>query len=130
MAKLRHIAYRATDPESTASFFVKGLEMSVVQRRQNGAIDLTDGTINITVLPMSTGNSGGDVQPGVNHIGFTATDDNAAAIQMEAAGALQIGSIGDSASAHYEHKFKGPDGIVIDIGHWVGAAPVEEEIKA
>jgi hypothetical protein len=32
--------------------------------------------------------------------------------------------------AHYELKFQGPDGIVVDLGHWVGTAPIAEEAKA
>ena len=106
MAKLRHIAYRANDVESMAGFFVNALEMSIVQRRRNGAIDLSDGTINITVLPMQTGSSSSDdVRPGVNHIGFTVPDDQVVARAMEAAGARQIGAIGDTDTAHYELKF-------------------------
>jgi catechol 2,3-dioxygenase-like lactoylglutathione lyase family enzyme len=129
MAKLRHIAYRAQDVESMAQFFVKTLELSIVQRRANGAIDLSDGTINITVLPMVTGTSTGHERPGVNHIGFSVANDDAAGRAMEAAGAQQIGRIGDVQGAHYELKFKGPEGIVVDIGHWIGAAPIEDEAR-
>ena len=131
MAKLRHIAYRATDPDATATFFVNTLGMDIVQRRKNGAIDLTDGMINITVLPMTSGMaSGAENRPGVNHIGFTVADDDKVARAMEAAGARQIGAIGSSDTAHYELKYEGPDGIVIDIGHWVGTAPIEAEARA
>ena len=52
MAKVRHIAYRAADVEGMADFFVNALGMTITQRRRNQAIDLSDGTINITVLPM------------------------------------------------------------------------------
>ena len=48
MAKIRHIAYRAENPEAMAKFFVDAFEMTVAQRRERGAIDLTDGTLNIT----------------------------------------------------------------------------------
>ena len=27
--------------------------------------------------------------------------------------------------AYYEKKFEGPEGIVVDVGHWAGAAPLE-----
>ena len=47
MAKLRHIAYRADDVEAMANFFVNSFDMTIAQRRKNGAIDLSDGTINI-----------------------------------------------------------------------------------
>jgi hypothetical protein len=32
-------------------------------------------------------------------------------------------------TAYYEDKFEGPEGIIVDIGHWVGAAPLEKESK-
>jgi catechol 2,3-dioxygenase-like lactoylglutathione lyase family enzyme len=48
MGKIRHIAYRCSDIETYEKFFVEGLGMQVVQRRPGGAVDLTDGTINIT----------------------------------------------------------------------------------
>ena len=44
--------------------------------------------------------------------------------------ASEIGSINLGSSAHYELKFKGPEGIVVDIGHWVGTAPIEEPARA
>jgi len=24
-------------------------------------------------------------------------------------------------------KYKGPEGIVVDLGHWIGTAPIEKE---
>jgi catechol 2,3-dioxygenase-like lactoylglutathione lyase family enzyme len=131
MAKIRHIAYRAQDVEAMAAFFVDALEMTISQRRANGAIDLSDGTINVTLLPLSTGAAGGEpTRQGIDHIGFTVADEGAVARAMEAAGAREIGAINLGSSVHYELKFKGPEGIVVDIGHWVGAAPIEEPTRA
>ena|SRR5919202_4960267 len=130
MSKIRHIAYRAQDVEAMASFFVNALDMSIVQRRANGAIDLSDGTINITLLPLSVGASGEPPRQGIDHIGFTVADEGAVARAMEAQGAREIGSINLGSSVHYELKFKGPEGIVVDIGHWVGTAPIEEPSRA
>ena len=131
MAKLRHIAYRAENVESMAEFFVNVLEMEISQRRANGAIDLSDGTINITLLPMTMSSSSGRApRQGIDHIGFTVADEAAIAKSMEAYGASEIGSINLGSSAHYELKFKGPEGIVVDIGHWVGTAPIEEPARA
>jgi hypothetical protein len=31
--------------------------------------------------------------------------------------------------AHYELEFQGPDGIVVDLGHWAGTAPIGEAEK-
>ncbi|MBI3058190.1 MAG: VOC family protein, partial [Deltaproteobacteria bacterium] len=79
MPKIRHIAYRAADVEAMANFFANSLEMEITQRRKNGAIDLSDGTINITVLPIRiTSPDGEPVRPGIDHIGFTVEDEAAA----------------------------------------------------
>jgi catechol 2,3-dioxygenase-like lactoylglutathione lyase family enzyme len=124
MAKIRHIAYRAADVDGMANFFVNALGMSIKQKRKNDAIDLSDGTINITVLPLRTGMQ--DRPPGIDHIGFTAENDVEAARMMEAAGAKKAGTV-NLGTAYYEDKFVGPEGIIVDVGHWVGAAPVEKD---
>ena len=43
MAKIRHIAYRATDVDAMAKFFVDAMGMKLIQKRKNNAIDLSDG---------------------------------------------------------------------------------------
>ena len=125
MGKIRHIAYRAADVEGMANFFVNALGMSIAQRRKNHAIDLSDGSINITVLPLrGPGPNGEPENQGVDHIGFSVENDDEASRRLEAAGAKKIATIQLGSSAHYEAKFKGPEGIVVDIGKWVGTEPV------
>ena len=127
MSKIRHIAYRSADVETMANFFVNALGMTITQRRKNRAIDLSDGTINITVLPMlQAGPNGEPARQGVDHIGFTVEDDAEASQRLESAGAKKIATIELGSPAHYEAKYKGPEGIVVDIGKWVGTAPVKE----
>jgi catechol 2,3-dioxygenase-like lactoylglutathione lyase family enzyme len=128
MPKIRHIAYRAADVEGMANFFVNALGMTITQRRKNRAIDLSDGTINITVLPMlQAGPNGDPPRQGVDHIGFTVEDEKEASRLLETAGAEKVGTIQLGSAAHYEVKYKGPEGIVVDLGHWVGTAPIEQE---
>jgi catechol 2,3-dioxygenase-like lactoylglutathione lyase family enzyme len=130
MAKIRHIAYRAADVDAMANFFVNALGMTIHQKRKNNAIDLSDGTVNITVLPLRAGTPDGEPtkRPGIDHIGFTAENDAEAFRMMEAAGAQKAGTL-NLGTAYYEDKFVGPEGIIVDVGHWVGAAPVEKENK-
>jgi len=52
MGKIRHIAIRCEDTEKTAAWLTGALELQLVQRRGSGAIDLTDGDVNITLLPL------------------------------------------------------------------------------
>jgi hypothetical protein len=33
-------------------------------------------------------------------------------------------------NVHFEVKFQGPEGVIVDLGHWVGTAPVEAEAVA
>ncbi len=128
MAKIRHIAYRAGDVEGMADFFVNALGMKITQRRKNRAIDLSDGTINITVLPMLQGGPNGEPpRQGVDHIGFAVEDEEKAFRVLEDAGAHKIATIQLGSAAHYEAKFQGPEGIVVDIGNWIGTAPIEEK---
>jgi len=126
MAKIRHIAYRSKDPETMVKFFVDAFEMVVAERRPSGAIDLTDGTLNITILPMARVTSDGrEAHPGIDHMGFTVEDTDEFRQRLLAAGATELNTIG-TGSAHFEVKFAGPEGIVVDIGHWAGTAPLPE----
>lgn len=125
MSKIRHIAYRAVDVEAFADFFVRGLGMEIVQRRPGGVIDLSDGVLNISVLPVATPLSEGEPGHGIAHIGFTVEDEDQAKQRLEAAGGRELKTIRTD-GANYEIKFSGPEGIVIDLGHWAGTAPVQE----
>ena len=128
MAKIRHIASRATDVDAMAKFFVDAMGMTMIQKRKNNAIDRSDGSVNITVLPLRAGTTDGQraKQPGIDHIGFSAANDQEQFRMLEAAGAKKAGAI-NLGTAYYEDKFIGPEDIIIDVGHWQGAAPVEEK---
>jgi hypothetical protein len=41
---------------------------------------------------------------------------------MEVAGAIK-----ESTCSPYEEKFKGPEGIIVDLGYWPGAAPLDNK---
>jgi hypothetical protein len=127
MPKIRHIAYRAKDVEGMANFFLNSLEMQIIQRRKNGAIDLSDGTMNITVLPIRIASPDGEpVHTGIDHIGFTVEDETESSRRLELNGAKKIATLELGSAAHYEVKYKGPEGIVVDLGHWIGTEPVGE----
>ena len=123
MARIRHIAYRAEDTEAMAKFFVDGFGMQVVQRRGNNAIDLSDGVINITLLPMGIP---GLRNHGIEHMGFTLVDGADAGRAVEAAGGRVLNTVQLGSEVHYEVKYEGPEGIVVDVGHWAGTAPIDD----
>ena len=127
MAKIRHIAYRATDVDTMAKFFVDAMGMKIIKKRKNNAIDLSDGSVNITVIPLpaSTTDGAPPKQPGIDHIGFTAENNQEQFRMMEAAGAKKTGAV-NLGDASYEDKLVGPEGIIIDVGQWQGTEPIEK----
>ena len=119
MAKIRHISYRAEDVDAMAKFFVDAFGLTMVQKRKDGAIDLSDGSVNISILPLAANRSR---RAGLEHIGFSAEDDQEQIRRVEAAGAIK-----ESTRSPYEEKFKGPEGIIVDVGRWPGAASLDEK---
>jgi catechol 2,3-dioxygenase-like lactoylglutathione lyase family enzyme len=67
MAKIRHTSYRAEDVDAMAKFFIDALGLTMVQKRKDGSVDLSDGAINIAILPMVANKSR---RAGLEHIGF------------------------------------------------------------
>ena len=124
MAKIRHIAIRCEDTEKTAQWLQEALGLEFVQRRGSGPIDLSDGDINITLLPLNLGAT--PAKPGFEHIGVSVTDDDQARKRLLAAGAVELNPIG-LGDVYYEAKFKSPDGLVIDVGRWAGTSPIPAE---
>ena len=129
MGKIRHIAIRCTDTESTAAWMQAALELELVQRRDSGAIDLSDGDINVTLLPLELGRREQPAAPGVEHIGITVADDQIARQRMLANGAIELNPVG-LGDVFYESKFQSPFGFVVDIGHWTGTSPIPHPAPA
>jgi len=123
MAKIRHIAIRCEDVEATAAFFQQVFDLQLVQRRAHGPIDLSDGDVNITLLPTATR---GQTRPaGFEHIGFSVADADGTHQRLLEAGASELSPIalGD---AYYESKYRLPEGLVVDVGHWRGTSPLPD----
>ena len=119
MAKIGHISYRAEDVDGMAKFLIDAMGMTMVQKRKDGSIDLSDGSINIAILPLAGNKSR---RAGLEHIGFSAEDDQEQIRRVEGAGGIK-----EDTRSPYEKKFKGPEGIIVDVGHWPGSAPVEQK---
>src|SRR5579864_6317232 len=121
MGKIRHIAIRCEDAEKTAQWLQTALELELVQRRNSGAIDLSDGDVNITLLPLGLGTADHPAAPGFEHIGVTVADDAAARERLLQAGAVELNPVG-LGEVFYEAKFRSPEGLVIDVGRWAGTS--------
>jgi catechol 2,3-dioxygenase-like lactoylglutathione lyase family enzyme len=129
MAKIRHIAIRAEDVEATATFLVEAFGLELVQRRAHGPIDLSDGEINLTVLPLALNTPAVEVRPGVEHIGFSVEDEEATKKRLLELGASEMNPVhlGD---VYYEAKYLSREGLILDVGHWRGAKPVGQPAAA
>jgi catechol 2,3-dioxygenase-like lactoylglutathione lyase family enzyme len=117
MAKIRHISYRAEDVDAMAKFFIDAMGMTMIQKRKDNSIDLSDGSINLAILPLAANRNR---TAGLDHIGFSAEDDQGQIRRIEAAGGTK-----ESTRSPYEEKFRGPEGIIVDVGRWPGAAPLQ-----
>ncbi len=123
-AKIRHIAIRSDDVEKTAEFFQHAFGLQLVQRRGSGPIDLTDGDINITLLPTSLPAAGREPQPGFEHIGFTVDNEDETKQKLTELGAQELNPI-NLGDVYYEAKFKSQEGLIVDVGHWAGTSPIQ-----
>ena len=126
MGKIRHIAIRCEDTEKTAQWLQDALGLQFVQRRGSGPIDLTDGDVNITLLPLGLGSGSAPARPGFEHIGVSVGSDDEARARLLANGAVELNPI-NLGDVYYEAKFKSPEGLVIDVGHWAGTSPIPSE---
>jgi catechol 2,3-dioxygenase-like lactoylglutathione lyase family enzyme len=123
MGKIRHIAIRAEDPDATAKMFVEVFGLEWVQKRAHGPVDLSDGDVNITVLPMNIGAGDRKINKGYEHIGFTVEDPDETRQRLMDHGAKELNPV-QLGDAYYESKYMSTEGLVIDVGHWRGTSPI------
>ena len=135
MSRIRHIAIAAQDPEATARFYKEGLglrEAGVVNSDLAEGYYLTDGHVNVAILKFKTDaaatTEGAPRYTGVHHLGFEVDDMEAARKRIEDAGAVfqkMAGAPTAGGTANVEVKFRGPDGVTVDLSEhgWAGTAP-------
>ena len=119
MARIKHIALHTPDPAKTADFYKDVFGLQELNRRPRDTGDdgvwLTDGYIYFAILKYGSEDApnlghGPSTVEGVHHIGFYVdgledTVDAAKALgATECPGSLPIG-----------RKYKGPDGLMIDL---------------
>ena len=138
MPRIRHIAIATQDPEATARFYKEGLglrEAGVVSSDLAEGYYLTDGHVNIAILKFKTDaaatTEGAPRYTGVHHLGFEVDDMESARKRIEDAGAVFQKMAGaptpgaGGVQANVEVKFKGPDGVTVDLSEhgWAGTKP-------
>jgi catechol 2,3-dioxygenase-like lactoylglutathione lyase family enzyme len=138
MAKLRHIAIAAKDPDAMADFYVKAFDFKIV-RSNDGPLayghHLSDGTIDLAILRFKTDQLGrGMDYTGLHHFGILVEDVDDAAKVAEALGGKHYMDQADAArTGGFEVKMYGPEGILFDIAEhpWTGTEPLpaKEKVK-
>ena len=137
MAKLRHIAIAAKDPDAMADFYVKAFDFKIV-RSNDGPLayghHLSDGTIDLAILRFKTDQLGkGMDYAGLHHFGILVEDVDAFTKKLESLGAEHYIDQGHGAqqAGYFEKKFYGPEHILFDIAEhgWAGAEPLPAPLK-
>ena len=136
MAKLRHIAIAAKDPDAMADFYVKAFDFKIV-RSNDGPLayghHLSDGTIDLAILRFKTDQIGrGMDYTGLHHFGILVEDVDEAAKAVEAQGGKHYMDQADPArTGGFEVKMYGPEGVLFDIAEhpWTGTEPLPAKAK-
>jgi len=137
MPKIKHIALSTQDVEGTARFYIEVFGM-----KKMGTIDdpgtvgcfLSDGDINLAILNFKNDQAAGVERGrgfcGIHHIGFEVESLEAIFDKLAAAGAERRHDVEAALGVGHDHrpnverKFRGPDGIMLDVSEtgWVGTS--------
>lgn len=114
MAKIRHIAIKVEDQEKAANFYKQTFGMTEAWRgpvRDDGnrAIYLTDGYINMAVLPARGG------REGIDHFGFQVEDMESTLKSAEISGAQKQADVKPKDGRFAEMGVRDPVGQLVDV---------------
>ena len=133
MAKLRHLAIAAKDPDAMADFYKKAFDFKEVGRPNGVLADgvfLSDGTLNMAILKFKTDQLGKGLDyTGLHHFGILVEDVEAAERKLEALGGKHYMEREDGLAGGFEVKFYGPEGVLFDVAEhpWTGTEPLPAE---
>ena len=137
MAKLRHIAIAAKDPDAMAEFYRKAFGFKEV-RRTDGPLaygwHLSDGTIDLAILRFKTDQLGKGLDyRGIHHFGVLVEDVAEFSKKLESLGAEYYidRNQHEPNAGYFEKKFYGPERVLFDIAEhpWAGCEPLPAAIK-
>ena len=133
MAKLRHIAIAAKDPDAMADFYKKAFAFTEV-RKTDGPLaygyHLSDGTIDLAILRFKTDQLGRGLDyTGLHHFGILVEDVERAARKLEDLGGKHYMDQDGDRIGGFEVKFYGPEGVLFDVAEhpWTGTEPLPAE---
>lgn len=123
MAKLRHIALAVPDLEKAAAFYEKSFGLQRVKQTKL-RIYLSDGTINLTLLPSD--DLAGDRREGfvgLHHLGFVVDDVAETGKRIEQNAGQLVDTPSNYVGENAERKYWDPHGVMLDVAttYWVGS---------
>lgn len=131
MAKLRHLAIAAKDPDAMAEFYKAAFGFREV-RKTDGPLaygwHLTDGTIDLALLRFKTDQLGKGLDyQGLHHFGVLVEDVEKAADKLTALGGKHYMDEAEGRVGGFEVKFHGPEGVLFDVAEhpWAGTPPLK-----
>ena len=128
IANIRHIALTTENPGQFAKFCKEAFGMEIIRRSDNGAVFLSEGYINLTVLNWKT-EKDADVGPygpnynGIHHIGFQVDDLDQACQKLEGSKGKVLSTreglemMAPTGTRNFAMKWGGPDDVVIGVSH-------------
>ena len=135
MAKLRHIAIAAKDPDAMAEFYKRAFDFKEV-RKSDGLLaygyHLSDGTIDLAILRFKTDQLGKGLDyTGLHHFGILVEDVEEVAKKLEGLGGRHYMDQGADRVGGFEVKFYGPEDVLFDVAEhpWTGTEPLPVEVK-
>ena len=132
MGRIRHIAIATRDLEATTQFYIEGLGLKQVGKVNTPTSEgyyLSDGHVNLAILKFKSDDpattEGALRYTGIHHFGVEVEDMAEGRARIEKAGAVHRPYPGTEEMAkrgNVEVKFKGPDGVTIDLSEhgWLG----------
>ena len=134
MAKLRHLAIAAKDPDAMADFYMKAFDFKLV-RTSDGPLayghHISDGTIDLAILRFKTDQIGkGMDYTGLHHFGILVENIDEAQKAVDALGGTHyMDQENPDRTGGFEVKLYGPEGVLFDIAEhgWAGAEPLPVE---
>jgi len=136
MAKLRHIAIAAKDPDRMAEFYKQAFDFKEV-RKTDGPLaygyHLSDGTIDLAILRFKTDQIGkGMDYTGLHHFGILVEDlDDAAKAVSASGGKHYMDQSNPERTGGFEVKMYGLEGVLFDIAEhpWTGSEALPAAVK-
>ena len=136
MAKLRHLAIAAKDPDAMADFYMKAFDFKLV-RTSDGPLayghHISDGTIDLAILRFKSDQIGkGMDYTGLHHFGILVENVDEAQKAVEALGGTHYMDQENSDRAGgFEVKLYGPEGVLFDIAEhpWTGSEALPAQMK-